>query len=261
MTARALDPADPRALLRRIAALERRVAAMAVILAGGAYASDEGGGDRTLASAGSFLDFTGQPIVTVVVPPSGRVRLSWGFNGYNGNSTTATVRLDVALSGANTVTANTTANAVVTTMGLWSPGLSSVCPPTIAIPSAFAVLCISEESCFTSRSDASSGRSITDCMNSGLFPLVATSFALTFTAYQPALSLTPVIGSDETMRYLPLVFCAPSLTTPKSSPSAGSTTILLDLAPVIPKRYLSMTSGGSFPRESLGRSCSFNSTD
>jgi len=114
VTARALDPADPRALLRRIAALERRVAAMAVILAGGAYASDEGGGDRTLASAGSFLDFTGQPIVTVVVPPSGRVRLSWGFNGYNGNSTTATVRLDVALSGANTVTANTTANAVVT---------------------------------------------------------------------------------------------------------------------------------------------------
>lgn len=113
MTARALDPADPRTLLRRVAALERRVSAMGVILAGGAYASDEGGGDRTLGTTGSFLDFTGQPVVTVVVPASGRVRVSWGFNGYNGATTISTVRLDVALSGANTITANTTANAVV----------------------------------------------------------------------------------------------------------------------------------------------------
>src|ERR1700733_9298821 len=147
-------------------------------------------------------------------------------------------------------------------MGLWSPGLSSVCPPTIAISSLLAVRCISEESCLTSRSEASSGSSITDCMNSGLFPLVATSFALTLTAYQPALSRTPVIGSDETIRYLPLVFPAPSLTTPKSSPREGSTTTFVDLAPVIPKRYLSITSGGSFPRESPGRpSFFFKSTD
>src|SRR2546430_14813028 len=91
-------------------------------------------------------------------------------------------------------------------------------------------------------------------MNSGLLPLVATSLALTLTAYQPAFSTTPVIGSDDTIKKRPFIFGPPSLTTPKSRPREGTTTTFADLAPVIPNRYLFMTSGGSFPRESPSRS-------
>ncbi|TQS29120.1 hypothetical protein [Microbispora sp. KK1-11] len=107
-----LDPADPRALLRRLAALERRVRSNEVIARGGQYAADEGG-QRTVASAGSFLDFTSQPTVTVAVPDSGRIRVSWGFTGFNSNTGGSTLRLAVAMSGANTQAASVTSSASV----------------------------------------------------------------------------------------------------------------------------------------------------
>jgi hypothetical protein len=75
------------------------------------YASDEGG-SRTVASAGSFLDFTGQPSLSVVVPASGRLKVEWGFNGYNDTSASATIRVAPAMSGANSYTPTTAATAV-----------------------------------------------------------------------------------------------------------------------------------------------------
>jgi hypothetical protein len=64
-----------------------------------------------------------------------------------------------------------------------------------------------------------------------------------------------VIGSDETMRNRP-----PALTTPKSRPRDGSTTTSSERAPVIPKRYFDMTSGGSFPSESRFRFVNLRAT-
>ncbi|MFI7042598.1 hypothetical protein ACIBI0_38475 [Microbispora rosea] len=107
-----LDPADPRTLLKRIAALESTVRALKVVLTGGQYAADEGG-QRTVASAGSFLDYTSQPTVVAVVPASGKVKVSWGFSGYNSNTGGSTLRLAPALSGANTQVASVTGSASV----------------------------------------------------------------------------------------------------------------------------------------------------
>ncbi|RCG29002.1 hypothetical protein DQ384_21865 [Sphaerisporangium album] len=105
-----LDPTDTATLLRRIAALEKRLRAMQVIMTGGQYAHDESGGNRTVASTGAFLDYTGQPTVSIVVPASGKVRVSGGFSGYNNATGTSTLRVAPVLSGANTA-APTTANS------------------------------------------------------------------------------------------------------------------------------------------------------
>lgn len=75
-----------------------------------AYAHDEGG-VRTISTTASFLDFTGQPSVTVTVPASGILKVEWGFVGYNNASETATIRLSPAMSGANTVSPSITYSA------------------------------------------------------------------------------------------------------------------------------------------------------
>ncbi|WP_433415010.1 hypothetical protein ACQP1V_36205 [Microtetraspora malaysiensis] len=98
-----LDPASPRALLRRVKALEDRFRALAVVLAGGQYAADIGGA-RDINTTGVFQTYMGAPSVVVVVPTSGRLLVSWGFRGYNNQTTASTVRLAPAMSGANTVT-------------------------------------------------------------------------------------------------------------------------------------------------------------
>lgn len=105
-----LDPADPQVLLRRIAALERRFSALKVVLTGAQYDDDESGA-RTVASGGSFQAYTGAPAVTLVVPDSGRVRVSFGFAGWNSATGTSTVRVGVVLSGANTAVATTAFSA------------------------------------------------------------------------------------------------------------------------------------------------------
>jgi hypothetical protein len=90
-----------------------------------AYAHDEGGGSRTVASSASFLDFTGQPTVTVTVPASGVLKCEWGFVGYNNASESATLRLGPVMSGANTVAATTPISACVA-------GGASTTPPRSA---------------------------------------------------------------------------------------------------------------------------------
>jgi hypothetical protein len=100
-----LDPTDPKALLRRIAALERKVTALTTAAQGAQYAHDEGGGARTIATSptSTYLNYTGAPSVTVAVPASGRVRVSWGFTGWNTSSATSTVRVAPELTGVNEV--------------------------------------------------------------------------------------------------------------------------------------------------------------
>jgi hypothetical protein len=100
-----LNPADPQALLRRIVGLEKRLRNIQTALAGAQYAHDEGGGDRVVTVATTFQDYTGQPVITVAVPESGRVRVAWGFTGFNNASSSATVRAGVNVTGANTIVA------------------------------------------------------------------------------------------------------------------------------------------------------------
>lgn len=69
-----------------------------------AYANDFTSTNRAINTAGAYADYTGQPSVTVTVPASGVLDVTWGFRGYNNNSTTSTVRVAPAMSGANTVT-------------------------------------------------------------------------------------------------------------------------------------------------------------
>src|SRR2546422_2037722 len=138
------------------------------------------------------------------------------------------------------------ANAVVMTIGLASPGVTSVWPPMMVMPSRCAVSAILEVSSFTVPSSTLSGRRITDCMKLALFPLVATSLALTTTAWRPAFLAMPVTGSEETMRN-PLR----SFTTPKSRPTPGRTTSSSEGAPVMSRMYLVSNAGGSFPSESF----------
>lgn len=107
----ALDPADPQLLLRRIAALERRVRTIAVALSGAQYDDDESGGSRVIASSGSFLAYTGAPVITLAVPASGRVRCSFGFAGWNSATGTSTARVGLTLSGANVLAASTAISA------------------------------------------------------------------------------------------------------------------------------------------------------
>lgn len=73
---------------------------------GPAYAHDQGG-TRTVSTTGAFVNFTSAPSVTVTVPASGRVLVSWGFSGYNSNSEQSTIRMSVDLSGANSQAAST----------------------------------------------------------------------------------------------------------------------------------------------------------
>jgi hypothetical protein len=75
------------------------------------YAHDEGN-SRTVSTTGSFLDYTGQPTVTVTVGASGRLKLEFGFNGYADASTSATVRVAPNMSGANSYTPTTSMTAV-----------------------------------------------------------------------------------------------------------------------------------------------------
>lgn len=98
-----LNPADPKALLRRIAALERRVRAAQVVSIGTQFAMDYDS-TRTISTSGSFQAYTSAPTVTVSVPASGRLLITWGFRGYNNATTGSTLRLAPLMSGANTFT-------------------------------------------------------------------------------------------------------------------------------------------------------------
>ncbi|GIH95447.1 hypothetical protein ACFFMN_23055 [Planobispora siamensis] len=68
-----------------------------------AYAHDEGN-TRTISTVGSFVAYTGAPSVSVVVPASGNVLVTWGFTGYNSASDQASVRLGVNVTGTNSST-------------------------------------------------------------------------------------------------------------------------------------------------------------
>ncbi len=126
-----LNPADPNALLRRIAALERRVRSIEVVSTGGQYANDEGN-SRTISTTGSFVDYTGQPTAVVVVPDSGKVRCSFGFTGYNNNSAASTLRVAPILSGANTA-APTVANSACACGDNIGAGTDPIAAPRSAV--------------------------------------------------------------------------------------------------------------------------------
>lgn len=77
------------------------------------YAHDENN-TRTINTTGSFQNYTGQPSITVTVPASGKVLCEYGFTGFNNNSDSATTRVAVDVSGANTSAADLGASATTT---------------------------------------------------------------------------------------------------------------------------------------------------
>src|SRR5579864_3090324 len=107
---------------------------------------------------------------------------------------------------------------VTTTIGFTRLGVISVCPPETVIPSFSAVLEISLTTDITPSIVVFGGNIATMLKQSGMIPLVATSFALTCTACHPILLSVPVIGSEEDTRYFPLV-----LVTPTSTPTFAGT--------------------------------------
>lgn len=62
----------------------------------------------TGAVSGAFFDFTGQCSVTINVNATGILLVRWGFEGNNPATATSTMRLGVALTGANTAPAPST---------------------------------------------------------------------------------------------------------------------------------------------------------
>lgn len=76
------------------------------------YAADEGG-QRTINTSGSWLDYSSAPSVSVTVPSSGRVMAIWGFNGWNNNTQQSTIRVVPVASGANLISPSIDASACV----------------------------------------------------------------------------------------------------------------------------------------------------
>ena len=128
------------------------------------------------------------------------------------------------------------------TMGCSMPGVTSQCPPTMAMPSCFAALSICVQIFSTSLGVEFLGSSMMELNHLGCTPRVAMSFALTWTASHPSHSSAPVIGSDEIARY---VFSA--LTMAASSPIEELNTTSFLLAPKFLNTIFSKISVGTLP--------------
>lgn len=70
----------------------------------------------------TFNDFAGQLSVTVTVSSTGVLLVAWGFEGHNNASTASSIRLGVAMSGANTQSPTTDLTAMASNSGAGNNG-------------------------------------------------------------------------------------------------------------------------------------------
>ena len=66
----------------------------------------------------TFNDFTGQLSVTIDVTATGVMLVCWGFEGHNNASTSSSLRMGVAISGANLQAPTTDLSATVSNTGV-----------------------------------------------------------------------------------------------------------------------------------------------
>lgn len=99
------------------------------------------------------------------------------------------------------------------TMGWSIPGVTSQCPPTMAMSSCFAARSICTHIFSIVSVSVFLGNMIMELNHLGWIPRVAMSFALTCTANQPNHLVAPVMGSDENAKTV-----VPALTMAASSP-------------------------------------------
>jgi hypothetical protein len=81
------------------------------------YAVDNTTRNVSSLTPATFLNYTGQPSVTISVSSTGVLLVQWGFEGHNNASTASSLRMGVAMTGANSVAASIDINAMVSTNG------------------------------------------------------------------------------------------------------------------------------------------------
>ena len=135
----------------------------------------------------------------------------------------------------------TTPVMVPTTTGCVTAGVTSVWPPvTLTFNSRQATsICVKRSRTAASVADGGSSRPVWN--HAGRAPMVATSLALTCTAYQPGRSVVNVTGSVVATRYR-----SPRSMTAQSSPKRGPMWTRGSGAPMC-RRQVASRSGGSLP--------------
>ena len=128
------------------------------------------------------------------------------------------------------------------TMGWSMPGVTSQCPPTMAMSSCFAALSICVQIFFTVFVVEFLGNIMMELNHMGLIPRVAMSFALTCTASHPSHFSAPVIGSEEIAK---MVF--PVFTMAASSPMDELNITSFLFAPKFLNTTFSKISVGTLP--------------
>ena len=137
----------------------------------------------------------------------------------------------------------TSPSIVPATIGRWIPGVTSLCPPIKATPSAWQLSITSWNSLSASAGVNHWGTSRVARNHRGTAPVQATSLAHTCAAYHPARSVAKVTGS---------LFATSSRSPPKSktaasSPTRGPNTICGSFSASAAPSSLASSSGGNFP--------------
>lgn len=82
------------------------------------YAVDAVNRSMKAIATSTFTDYTGQPSVTIPVTSTGVLMVQWGFEGYNNASMASSIRLGIAMTGANTTVPSTNFTAMASNNGV-----------------------------------------------------------------------------------------------------------------------------------------------
>lgn len=86
------------------------------------YAVDATSRTYTGAATGVMMDYTGMLSVPIDVTSTGVLMVIWGFEGFNNTSAASSVRLGIAMTGANSRVGDVNLNAMCSSNGVGNTG-------------------------------------------------------------------------------------------------------------------------------------------